>query len=196
MASAETEITVLIADDDKNIRFSLNTILTQNGYRVTGQATNGAEALSLCRTKRPDLAILDIKMPIMSGIEAAKNITAEKLCPCVVILTAFNDSESINLASQTGIFGYITKPIEQDILLLNLEICLKKAAESAAVTENIRELQKRCQSHEIVSKAKLLIMEKRKCSEKEAFDLIRELSKRKRASMEAIALGIIEKNDQ
>lgn len=196
MASAETEITVLIADDDKNIRFSLNTILTQNGYRVIGQATNGAEALSLCRTKRPDLAILDIKMPIMSGIEAAKNITAENLCPCVVILTAFNDSESINLASQTGIFGYITKPIEQDILLLDLEICLKKAAESAAVTENIRELQKRCQSHEIVSKAKLLIMEKRKCSEKEAFDLIRELSKRKRASMEAIALGIIEKNDQ
>lgn len=196
MASAETEITVLIADDDKNIRFSLNTILTQNGYRVIGQAANGAEALSLCRTKRPDLAILDIKMPIMSGIEAAKNITAENLCPCVVILTAFNDSESINLASQTGIFGYITKPIEQDILLLNLEICLKKAAESAAVTENIRELQKRCQSHEIVSKAKLLIMEKRKCSEKEAFDLIRELSKRKRASMEAIALGIIEKNDQ
>lgn len=193
MASVEKEVTVLIADDDKNIRASLNNVLSENGYKVICESTNGAEALSQCRKLKPDLAVLDIKMPIMSGIEAAKNIILEKLCPCVVILTAFNDYESITKASEAGVAGYITKPIEKEHILPNLEICLKKSAESASILEDITELRKRSRSHEAVSKAKLLIMENKKCSEQEAFGFIRELSRRKNASMESVALGIIEK---
>lgn len=196
MASLEKEITVLIADDDKNIRISLNDILLKNGYKIICEATNGAEALSQCRKLKPDIAVLDIKMPIMSGIEAAKNIISENLCPCVVILTAFNDIESITKASEAGVTGYITKPIEKEHILPNLEIYLKKSAESASIVEDITELRKRSRSHEAVSKAKLLIMENKKCSEQEAFGFIRELSRRKNASMESIALGIIEKFDK
>lgn len=196
MASLEKEVTVLIADDDKNIRIYLSNVLSENGYRVICEATNGAEALSQCRKFRPNLAVIDIKMPIMSGIEAAKNIVSEKLCPCVVILTAFNDHESITKASEVGVSGYITKPIEKEHMLPNLEICLKKSAESASILEDITELKKRSRSHEVVSKAKLLIMESKKCSEQEAFGFIRELSRRKNASMETVALGIIEKFDK
>ena len=196
MASVEKEVTVLIADDDKNIRIYLSNVLSENGYRVICEATNGAEALSQCRKFRPNLAVIDIKMPIMSGIEAAKNIVSEKLCPCVVILTAFNDHESITKSSEVGVFGYITKPIEKEHMLPNLEICLKKSAESASILEDITELKKRSRSHEVVSKAKLLIMESKKCSEQEAFGFIRELSRRKNASMETVALGIIEKFDK
>ncbi len=193
MASVEKEVTVLIADDDKNIRTSLSDVLSENSYKIICEATNGAEALSQCRKLRPDLAVLDIKMPVMSGIEAAKNIISEKLCPCVVILTAFNDLESVSKATEAGVAGYITKPIEKEHILPNLEICLKKSAEAASILEDITELRKRSRSHEAVSKAKILIMENKKCSEQEAFGFIRELSRRKNASMESIALGIIEK---
>jgi len=196
LAVKEKEITVLIADDDKYVRETLNKILSQNGYKIIYEATNGSEALSQCENLRPDIALLDIKMPVMSGIEAAKVIFEEKLCSCIIMLTAFNDIESIALASQSGASGYITKPLSEENLIPNMEVCFKKSLDALAISGSIVDIQKRSKSHEAVSKAKLLIMENKKCSEQEAFNLIRELSRRKNASMEAIALGIIERYDK
>lgn len=196
MAVKEKEITVLIADDDKYVRETLNKILSQNGYKIIYEATNGSEALSQCENLRPDIALLDIKMPVMSGIEAAKVIFEKKLCSCIIMLTAFNDIESIALASQSGASGYITKPISEENLIPNMEVCFKKSLDVDTISGSIADIKKRSRSHEAVSKAKLLIMENKKCSEQEAFNLIRELSRRKNASMEAIALGIIERYDK
>jgi len=189
----ENPVTVLIADDDKNVRMALESVFAATPYQVIAQASNGAQALSLCRRLSPDIALLDIKMPIMTGIEAAKEIIRDGLSGCVVMLTAFNDLEYVENASETGVAGYLVKPIDSSRILSTLDVCLKKAEESTKARNDMVELQKRQSSHETVKRAKLLIMENRSCSEQDAYTLLRELSRRKNVSMEAVAKGFIEK---
>ena len=188
MGSDVRKTTLFLADDDESVRRTLRTFFaTQPGYRVAGEACDGADTVEQCRALGPDVALLDIQMPVLDGIGAARLLLAEGLVKCVVMLTAFSEHVYIQDALDAGAFGYLTKPFQPDKILPTLEVCIERSRQYHLLSKQLRNYDRRLGQRTSVDRAKLLLIEARGMTEDEAYLYIRELSRRKGMSMAKIS---------
>lgn len=182
---------IVIADDEPITRMDLKEILEAAGYDVVGEASDGFDAVSLCRKHSPDLVLMDIKMPLLDGLNAAKIIQNENLASGIVLITAYSSKEFVQKATKVGAIGYIVKPIDENSLIPTLEVAISKSAEIKKMKIDIEKSYSKLEERKIIEKAKGLLMQKNKITEQEAYDKIRMLSMNKRCSMGDIAEAII-----
>jgi two-component system, response regulator PdtaR len=181
---------IILAEDDSVIRMDLREELQRQGYLVVGDVGDGLSAINLARELRPDLIIMDIRMPEMDGIEAARVLTSERLAP-VVLLTAFSDDELIERAREAGVVNYVTKPWRQSDLKPAIEIALARFQEFREIESQVKTLEDQLATRKVVEKAKGVLMEKYKLTEQEAFRRIQKLSMNNRKSMREVAEAIL-----
>ncbi|MHB1457610.1 MAG: ANTAR domain-containing response regulator, partial [Armatimonadota bacterium] len=144
---------ILIADDESIIRLDLQKILESMGHKVVAEASNGKIAVELAQSTPIDLAILDIKMPEMDGLDAAKIITGENICP-VLLLTAYSQQDLIDRAKDAGVFGYLVKPFKQTDLLPAIEIAISRYKEMNELSKEVSSLQEKLETRKLVDRAK------------------------------------------
>jgi response regulator NasT len=181
---------IILAEDDSVIRMDLREELQRQGYLVVGDVGDGQSAINLAREVRPDLIIMDIRMPELDGIEAARVLTSEHLAP-VMLLTAFSDNELIERAREAGVVSYITKPWRQSDLKPAIEIALARFQEFREIESQVKTLEDQLATRKVVEKAKGMLMEKYKLTEQEAFRRIQKLSMNNRKSMREVAEAIL-----
>ena len=159
---------ILVAEDEAIIRLDLAEMLGEAGYDVVGQASNGEQAVELATELRPDLVIMDVKMPVLDGISAAEQIGKERICP-VVMLTAFSQTELVERARDAGVMAYIVKPFTAADLAPAIDIAVSRWAEYQALESEIADLSERLETRKSVDRAKGVLMAKLKLSEADAF---------------------------
>jgi response regulator NasT len=182
---------VLIAEDEALIRLDLAEMLTEEGFEVVGQAVDGEQAVALAIELRPDLVILDVKMPKKDGIDAAGEIVAEQIAP-VVILTAFSQRDLIERARDAGAMAYLVKPFSKADLLPAIELAVARYAETAALRLEVADISQRLEARKIIDRAKGLLMTHQKMTEPEAFRWIQRTAMDRRTSMQAVAGAVLE----
>ncbi len=182
---------VLIAEDEALIRLDLSEMLADEGFQVIGEAGDGVQAVQLARELRPDLVIMDVKMPKKDGIDAAAEIVAEQIAP-VVILTAFSQRDLIERARDAGAMAYLVKPFSQSDLLPAIELAVARHAEMVALRAEVADVTDRLEARKIIDRAKGLLMTNQKMSEPEAFRWIQRTAMDRRTSMQAIAQAVLE----
>jgi response regulator NasT len=184
-------IRVVIAEDEAIIRLDLKETLEEEGYEVVGETGRGDEAVDLVKQHQPDLAILDVKMPGMDGLEAASAITAEKGA-AVLILTAFSQRDLIEKARDAGALAYLVKPFQKSELIPAVEVALGRFQEMKALAEENLSLADQLETRKLVDRAKGLLNEKMGLTEPEAFRWIQKASMDRRLTMQDVAKAIIE----
>ena len=185
---------ILIVEDDDTITAVLTRTLLKWNYEVQAVVDFGRVGEQFAQFS-PDLVLLDVKMPLLNGIDAARLIREERSARCIVMLTSFDDQSCVEQALAAGAAGYLTKPLRAEDILPTLELCLSHTKEYYLLEKNCGSLKRRLASREIVDLAKLTVMEERGLTEEEAYVLIRELSRRKNLSMEQVARSILEKGE-
>ncbi|MEW6230834.1 MAG: response regulator [Chloroflexota bacterium] len=181
---------VIIADDESVIRMDLKEMLNNLGYLVVAEAGDGVSAVNLAREFKPDLVIMDIRMPDLDGIGAAKVLTEERLCP-VLLLTAFSQKDLVEAAKDAGVSGYIVKPFTERELVPAIEVVLARFKEFRALEKQVGELQEALETRKLVDRAKGLLMDTQGLTEAEAFRKIQKMSMNTRKSMREIAEAIL-----
>ena len=181
---------VILAEDDTVIRMDLKEELQRQSYLVVGDVGDGQSAVNLARELRPDLVVMDIRMPEMDGITAAEILTREKIAP-VVLLTAFSDDELIERARNAGVVHYLTKPWRSSDLKPAIEIALSRFQEFKAMETRVKDLEDHLATRKVVEKAKGVLMIKHGITEQEAFRRIQKASMNNRKSMKEIADAIL-----
>jgi len=166
---------LLIAEDETIIRLDLRELLERSGFEICAEARDGLEAVELARKELPDLAILDVKMPEIDGIEAAKRILEERPIP-IVMLTAYSQKELIARAVEAGVYGYLVKPFRETDLLPAIETARARHAELMNLREEADSLAEALAARKIVERAKGLLMEKEKLNEQDAYARLRKAS--------------------
>ncbi len=180
-------LSVVVIDDEPITRMDLKEILESKGCQVLGEAGDGFDAIELCRKNNPDLVLLDIKMPFLDGISAAKIINDEGLAETVVLLTAYNEKEFIDGAKKSGVGGYLVKPIDEKSLIPNIELAVARSREMKKLKRDFEEVSNRLESRKIIEKAKGIIMKQNNLCEQDAYDYIRNISKKKEIAMKRVA---------
>jgi len=180
---------IVVAEDEALIRLDLIEMLTESGYKVVGEATNGNDAISLVEQHAPDLAILDVKMPILDGISAAQQIQGK--C-AILILTAFSQKELIDRASEAGAMAYVVKPFTIGDLRPSIEIAIARFKEMKALESEVADIHQRLESRKLVDRAKGVLMKALNISEPEAFSWIQKTAMDKRVSMKAVAEAVLD----
>ena len=181
---------VVVAEDEALIRLDIVEMLTEAGFEVVGEAGDGEEAVRLAQQHKPDLVVMDIKMPVLDGISAAERIAGARIAP-VVLLTAFSQKELVERARDAGAMAYVVKPFSAADLLPALEIALSRHQEIAALEAEVADLADRFETRKLVDRAKGLLQTKFKMSEPEAFRWIQKTSMDKRLTMREVAAAII-----
>ena len=177
-----------MAEDETLIRMDLVEMLTEAGYQVVGQGVNGQEAIELANIHKPDLMILDVKMPVLDGISAAEKII--DICP-VLMLTAFSQRELVERARDTGVMAYVVKPFTINDLLPAIEISISRYRQMKSLETEVADLYERLETRKIVDRAKGILMKTMNLSEPESFSWIQKTAMDRRISMKAVAQGII-----
>ncbi|HEY8457995.1 MAG TPA: response regulator [Actinopolymorphaceae bacterium] len=185
---------VVLAEDEALIRLDLAEMLGEEGYDVVGQAADGEKALALVRELRPDLAILDVKMPKLDGITVAERIGDEKICP-VIILTAFSQRDLVSRASAAGAMAYLVKPFTKADLVPAIEIAVSRFAEREQLEREVAGLADRLETRKLVERAKGMLQQKFNLSEPEAFRWIQKTAMDKRVPMRRVAQLVIDESD-
>jgi len=180
---------VLIAEDEALIRLDLSEMLQEEGYDVVGQVGDGESAVSLAEQLRPDLVILDVKMPVLDGIAAAEKIAGARIAP-VVILTAFSQRDLVERARSAGAMAYLVKPFQKKDLLPTIEMAVSRFAEIVALESEVADLAERLETRKVVERAKGLLIT-RGMSEPDAFRWIQRTAMDKRTTMREIAQVIL-----
>jgi two-component system, response regulator PdtaR len=183
-------VRVVIAEDEAIIRLDLKEILEEEGYEVVGETGRGDDAVELVRKHHPDLVILDIKMPGMDGLSAAREITSERLA-AVLILTAFSQRDLIDQAREAGALAYLVKPFQKSELLPALEIALGRFTEMRALEQEVKTLEEQLETRRLVDKAKGILMDQLGFREQESFTWIQRTAMRERVHMREIARRVI-----
>ena len=178
---------VVIADDEPITRMDIKEILTEKGYEVVGEAADGFDAVEICKTQKPDLILMDIKMPLLDGLSAARIMAEEGVDAAVVLITAYSEREFIDSAKELGVSGYLVKPIDEKSLIPSIELAVARNREMQKLQRDIAKVSERLENRSIIEKAKGRIMERDGLSEQEAYDYIRKLSLTKSMSMRRIA---------
>ena len=182
---------IVIADNESIIRMDVKEILEQAGHTVVGEAIDGVKAVELTRKYKPDLVIMDIQMPELDGIAAAKIISNEKLAP-VLLLTAFSQKEIVDKAKESGVLAYLVKPVKETNLFPAMEIAVSRFAEFLQLENEIEDLKESLESRKILDRAKGILMEVHDLSESEAYRKIQQYSMAKRKSIKEVAQAIID----
>ena len=181
---------IIVAEDEALIRMDLIEMLREAGYNVIGEAANGREAISLARHLKPDLAILDVKMPEIDGISAAELIVSEKLA-AVLMLTAFSQRELVERARDAGAMAYLVKPFSISDLTPAIEMALGRYVQIQALEAEVGELGERLEARKLVDRAKGVLMANLGISEPEAFKWIQKAAMDQRSSMSAVSEGVL-----
>lgn len=178
---------VVVVDDEVLIRMYIREILESNGYEVVGEAEDGLAAITVCMEQHPDFVIMDINMPVMTGLEAAKVINEEKLAGFVIVLTAYRDKEIAEQAVNVDVMGYVVKPVDEDMLIPAVKIALNKYKQMQEIEKEFMKTKDALDDRKYVDRAKGIIMERKKVTENEAYTYIRKLAMDKGSSMAEIA---------
>jgi response regulator NasT len=181
---------ILVAEDETIIRLDLEKTLDGAGFEVCAAAKDGEEAVELARREQPDLAILDVKMPGLDGIEAARRILAERPIP-IVILTAYGQADLVSRAVEAGVFGYLVKPFRESDLVPAIEAARARHAELEALREEAESLAEALATRKVVERAKGLLMEREGLSEQDAFARLRKASQVAGRPMGVVAEALI-----
>jgi two-component system, response regulator PdtaR len=189
--AAPAGLRVVVAEDEALIRLDLVEMLREEGYDVVGEAGDGEEAIRLARELRPDLIMMDIKMPGTDGLEAARTIAGERLAP-VVMLTAFSQRELVESARDAGAMAYLVKPFSKTDVVPAIELAASRYAEVAALEAEVAGLTDRLETRKAVERAKGLLMAKKKMSEPDAFRWIQRTAMDRRTTMRAVADAVVE----
>jgi AmiR/NasT family two-component response regulator len=189
--SAKTERTVVVAEDESLIRLDVVETLRDHGFNVIGEAADGEKAVELVRELRPDLLVMDVKMPLMDGISAAEIINKEALAP-VVLLTAFSQRELVERASEAGALAYVVKPFGPNDLIPAIEIALSRYQQLTALADEVSDLAERLESRKILDRAKGILNNAMGLTEPEAFRWIQKASMDRRLTMREVAETIID----
>jgi len=184
------QIRTIIADDESIIRMDLMEMLTNLGYLVVGEAGDGTSAVNLARELRPDVVIMDIKMPGVDGIEAARILTEEDVAP-VLLLTAYSQQELVGRAKEAGVVGYLVKPFRESDLAPAIEIAIARFQELRILGERVDDLEETLATRKAVDRAKGILMDTQKMTEAEAFRKIQKTSMDTRKSMREVAEAIV-----
>jgi AmiR/NasT family two-component response regulator len=184
-------VRVVIAEDEAIIRLDLKEILEEEGYEVVAETGRGDEAVALVREHKPDVAILDIKMPVKDGLAAAKEIATERRA-AVLILTAFSQRDLIEQARDAGVLSYLVKPFERNELIPAIEVALARFQEICALEAEVEGLQAQLETRRLVDRAKGILMDGRGMGEHEAFEYIRTTAMQQRKQMRDIAQQVID----
>jgi response regulator NasT len=187
---ARPPLRILVAEDEALIRIDLAEMLAEAGYDVVGQAGDGEQAVELATELRPDLVIMDVKMPVMDGITAAERIGQAKICP-VVMLTAFSQTELVERARDAGVMAYIVKPFTAADLTPAIDIARSRWTEMTALESEIADLGERLETRKQVDRAKGILMKKLKISEADAFRWIQKTAMDRRLGMREVADAVI-----
>jgi response regulator NasT len=182
---------VVIAEDEAIIRLDLRELLEEEGYEIAGETGRGDEAVDLVRGLRPELAILDIKMPGLDGLAAARQIAGERLA-AVLILTAFSQRDLVEQARDAGALAYLVKPFQKSDLVPAIEIALGRFAELAALEHEVGDLQARLEARKTVDRAKGRLMDERGMTEQEAWRFLQQQAMTKRVQVGEIARRVVD----
>lgn len=182
---------VVIADDEAVIRMDLKELLREAGHAVVGETANGRRAVAIVRDCRPDLAIMDIKMPGMDGIEAARLIAAENLAP-VLLLTAFDDEALIERAKDAGVLAYLVKPVEEKNLFPAMEIALSRWQEMKSLEKELEAMRDSLETRKLLDRAKGILMQAHNIGEAEAYRRLQKYSMAKRRPLKEVAAAVVE----
>jgi two-component system, response regulator PdtaR len=186
-----TQRRVLIAEDEALIRLDLKEMLTEEGYEVVGEAGDGEQAVTMAGELKPDLVILDVKMPRKDGIDAAAEITEAQIAP-VVILTAFSQRDLIERAADAGAMAYLVKPFTKLDLLPAIEVAIARYAQMTSLREEVADITERLAARKIIDRAKGLLQAKQKMTEPEAFRWLQRAAMDRRTTMKDIAQAVID----
>ena len=181
----------VVAEDEALIRMDIVETLTEGGYEVVGEAANGEEGVALATELKPDVVVMDIKMPVMDGITAAEKIASQRIAP-VVLLTAFSQTELVERARDAGAMAYVVKPFTPADLLPAVEIAASRFVEIRALESEIADINERMDTRKKVERAKGLLTEKMRLNEPEAFRWIQKTSMDRRLTMREVAEAVID----
>ncbi len=179
---------ILVAEDETIIRMDLVEMLEEAGYEVVGQASNGQEAIDLVRQLMPDLAILDVKMPVLDGISAAEEIIS--IAP-VLMLTAFSQRDLVERARDAGVMAYVVKPFAITDLTPAIEIAISRHKQMLSLAKDVEDLQQRLETRKLIDRAKGILMQALNISEPEAFSWIQRAAMDRRIGMKEVAQAVI-----
>lgn len=186
-------IRVVIADDEPISRMDLKELLTEGGYTVVAEVSDGFDAVENCKLYHPDLVLFDIKMPFLDGLAAAKIIYEEELADTIIMLTAYSEREFVEQAKDYGVSGYLVKPIDEKSLIPNIELVVAQSKEMKRLRKDMAKVSERLANRSIIEKAKGQVMQEQNLSEQEAYHYIRKLSQLKGLSMRRVAEMILVK---
>lgn len=187
----ETGLRAVVAEDETLIRLDLVEVLTGAGYRVVAEAGDGRAAVEAVREHRPDIVVMDVKMPVMDGIAAAGEIAGERLAP-VVMLTAFSQRELVERARTAGAMAYVVKPFTEAGLVPAIELAVARFDELRSLEAEVRDLGDRLETRKIVDRAKALLQERMRLTEAESFRWIQKTSMDRRLTMREVAQAVID----
>jgi response regulator NasT len=186
---SSTRIRILVAEDETLIRMDLVEMLGEAGYDVVAEAADGAQAIELAQIHKPDLAILDVKMPVLDGISAAEKIIA--IAP-VLMLTAFSQRELVERARDAGVMAYVVKPFSIGDLVPAIEIAISRHLQMRSLADEVADLHERLETRKIIDKAKGILMSALNLSEPQAFSWIQKAAMDRRLTMKEVALAVID----
>ena len=189
----QQEIRILVVDDEPITRMDLRELLERAGFTVVGEAGDGFGAIEQCRKYRPDLVLMDIKMPLLDGLSAARAIQEDQLAGTTILLTAYDDRKYVEGARDSGVSGYMVKPVDEKSLAPSIEMAVARSKERQKLRADYDAVSERLENRRILEQAKGIIMEEQKLTEQAAYDYIRGISKEKNISMKRVAEIILMK---
>jgi AmiR/NasT family two-component response regulator len=186
-STENSRVRIVVAEDEALIRMDLVEMLSEAGYEVLAEAADGAHAIELVKEFKPDLAILDVKMPILDGISAAEEIISH--CP-VLMLTAFSQRELVDRARDAGVMAYVLKPFTINDLIPAIEIAISRHVQMKSLADEVADLHERLESRKVIDRAKGILMAALNLTEPEAFSWIQKAAMDRRMTMKDVALAV------
>ena len=184
------KLNILLADDEALIRLDLREMLSDAGHKIVGEAADGQQAVKLARELRPDFIIMDVKMPILDGLEAAAIIDEENIAP-VLLLTAYSQKDIVEKATKAGVIAYLVKPVREEQLFPAMEIAFSRFAQLQQLNQELLDLKDSLETRKLVDRAKGILMTAHKISEQDAYRKMQQYSMAKRITLKALAESII-----
>lgn len=185
---------VVIADDEAIVRMDIREMLEAYNYEVVGEASDGIDAVELCKKLHPDLLLIDIKMPIMDGLNASKVIHEQDEQIAIIIMTAYNNDHFIDKAADYGSIGYIVKPINESSLIPAIKIAVKRVADMNSLRKELTEQKQKLEDRKIIDRAKGILNKSKGMGEEEAYSYLRTISMKKRLTIRDVAEIIVRTN--